>query len=212
MQVAPGERAGIILRIIQLVASCVVLGIGVGMLLRAALGSDGYSTLINGLSLHFGVPFVLVNAIVGVVFVALAWMRAVRPGVGTIVQPVVVGFTVSAVLDILDEPSHLGVRIALLVAAFPVLAAGVAGYLESRLGAGPTEAAALAWDPPVPFKWSYSVLQGTGAIVGWLLGAAIGPGTLAVIFLLGPFVDLIIRGLTALRRPAAVADAAATTL
>ena len=34
--------------------------------------------------------------------------------------------------------------------------------------------AALAWDPPVAFKWSYSVVQGGGAIGGWLLGATVG--------------------------------------
>lgn len=198
-----------VLRFAQLVGSCVVLGVGVGMLLRAALGSDGYSTLINGLSLHFGMPFVVVSAVVGVVFVAVAWVRAVRPGVGTIVQPLVVGFTVSAVLGALDPPSAIGSRIALLVAAFPVLAVGVAGYLDSAFGAGPTEAAALAWDPPVPFRWSYSVLQGTGAVVGWLLGAAIGAGTILVIVLLGPSVDLIMRRAAALRR-AAPRTAAAT--
>ncbi len=74
--------------------------------------------------------------------------------------------------------------------AFPVLAVGIALYLGSHLGAGPAEAAALAWDPPVPFAWSYSVVQGGGALVGWQLGAAIGPGTVAVIFLLGPVVAL----------------------
>ena len=60
---------------------------------------------------------------------------------------------------------------------------------------GPGEAAALAWDPPVPFKWSYSAVQGGGALVGWLLGAAIGPGTVAVVLLLGPAVDLAARTL-----------------
>jgi uncharacterized protein len=183
----------------QLVASCVVLGVGVGLLLLAALGSDGYSTLINGLSLHFDVQFVLVNAVVGVAFVAMAWSRGLRPGLGTILQPVVVGASVSAVLTAFDQPEHLWLRIAMLIAAFPVLAAGIAGYLDSALGAGPTEAAALAWDPPIPFRWSYSVLQGCGAVVGWLLGAAIGPGTLTVIFLLGPLVDLFRRRLEAAR-------------
>ena len=197
---SPPSARGLIGRLVQLVGSCVVLGVGVGMLLLAALGSDGYSTLINGLSLHFDLLFVLVNAIVGVVFVAVAWSRGLRPGLGTIVQPVVVGATVSVVLGIFDNPSPMPLRIVLLVAAFPVLAAGVAGYLDSALGAGPTEAAALAWDPPVPFRWSYSVLQGAGAMVGWLLGAAIGPGTLAVIFLLGPLVDLIRARLVNLRR------------
>jgi uncharacterized membrane protein YczE len=192
-------RSALAGRVAQLVASCVVLGIGVGMLLLAALGSDGYSTLINGISLHFDVLFVLVNAVVGVFFVTAAWVRGLRPGVGTIVQPVVVGFTVSAVLGAFDPPAAVWLRVVLLLGAFPVVSAGVAGYLDSALGAGPTEAAVLAWDPPVPFRWSYSDLQGTGALVGWLLGAAIGPGTLAVIFLLGPVVDLIRRRLTALR-------------
>jgi uncharacterized membrane protein YczE len=38
-------------------------------------------------------------------------------------------------------------------------------------------------------------VQGGGAVLGWLLGAAIGPGTVLVIFLLGPAVDLAARTL-----------------
>jgi uncharacterized membrane protein YczE len=45
----------------------------------------------------------------------------------------------------------------------------------------------------VRFKWSYSVAQGGGALIGWLLGATIGAGTIAVILLLGPAVDLAAR-------------------
>ena len=178
-------------RFARLVISCVILGIGVAMLLIASLGSDGYSTLVNGLSIALDVDFFVVNFVVGVAFVAMAWARGLKPGVGTITQPVVVGFVVSGLLDSFAEPDNLVLRVILLVLSFPVLAVGVAGYLASGTGAGPTEAAALAFDPPVPFKWSYSVVQGGGALIGWLCGAAIGPGTLLVIFLLGPFVDLL---------------------
>jgi uncharacterized membrane protein YczE len=180
-------------RVVQLVVACVVLGIGVGLLLLAALGSDGYSTMINGISIATGLPFVVVNCAVGIVLVVMAWLRGTRPGLGTIVQPVVVGFTISGLLAIVPTPSTLLARSVLLVVALPVLTIGVAGYLGSGTGAGPTEAAALAWDPPVPFRWSYSILQGGGALLGWLLGAAAGPGTLLVIFLLGPAVDLLSR-------------------
>jgi uncharacterized membrane protein YczE len=176
-----------------LFVSCVVLGVGVALLLEATLGSDGYSTLVNGLSIATGVPFVVVNCVVGVLLVAMAWARGVRPGIGTVVQPVVVGFTVSAAMSVIDQPEQLVLRGLLLVLAFPVLAVGVAGYLGSGTGAGPTEAAALAWDPPVPFRWSYSTVQGGGAAVGWLFGAAIGPGTVLVVVLLGPAVDLLSR-------------------
>lgn len=186
----PAVRRGALL-----LGGCVVLGIGVSLLLVADLGSDGYSTFVNGLALSLDVPFWVVNLGLGVVLVAMAWLRGVRPGVGTVVQVVVVGVVVSVLLDSLDTPDVLAGRIGLLVLAFPVLAVGIAAYLGSHTGAGPTEAAALAWDPPVPFRWSYSVVQGGGALGGWLLGATIGVGTVAVILALGPLVDLASRAM-----------------
>ena len=177
-------------RFVQLFAGCTILGIGVALLLAPALGSDGFSSLVNGISLATGIPFVLANLLVSLGFLAIAWAGGLRPGVGTLVQVVVVGGVVSLLLPVLEQPDATWTRALLLIVAMPVLATGIALYLGSHLGAGPAEAAALAWDPPVPFAWSYSVVQGGGALVGWQLGAAIGPGTLAVIFLLGPIVAL----------------------
>jgi uncharacterized protein len=178
---------------VLLLGGCVVLGIGVAMLLTAALGSDGYSTLVNGIALRTGMTFLAANTLVSLTFVGLAWARGLRPGVGTVAQVVLVGVTVWLLLEVLSTPDSMLARAALLVLAFPVLALGIACYLGSRTGAGPAEGFALAWDPPIPFKWSYSLVQGGGALVGWLLGAAAGVGTLAVIFALGPLVDLTAR-------------------
>jgi uncharacterized membrane protein YczE len=177
------------------VLGCLVLGTGVAMLLTADLGSDGYSTMVNGVSKTTGISFLIANLLISLVFLVVAAVRRVYPGLGTVIQIVVVGWTVSFLLDVLDTPDDLAWRLALLAAAFPVLAIGIAAYLGANTGAGPAEAAALAWDPPVPFKWSYSLVQGGGALVGWLLGATIGVGTIAVIVLLGPAVDLTSRWL-----------------
>jgi len=178
-----------------LVGGCVVLAVGVGMLLTADFGSDGYSTFVNGLARSLDVSFWVVNLALGVVLVTMAAARGVRPGVGTVAQVVLVGVVISVLLDVWSTPDAVAGRVGLLVAAFPVLALGVAAYLGSQTGAGPTEAAALAWDPPVPFRWSYSIVQGGGALGGWLLGATIGVGTLAVIVALGPLVDLASRAM-----------------
>ena len=185
---------------LQLVLACTVLGTGVGFLLEADLGSDGYSSLVNGLTIVSGRPFWMLNIVVGAAFIVMAWMRGTRPGPGTVVQWFLVGFVISGVLAIVPTVDSLPGRIGSLFLAFVLIAAGVAGYLASNTGAGPAEAAALAWDPPVPFRWSYSLVQGGGALVGWLLGAAIGPGTLLVIVLLGPTVDLLRRRVPALER------------
>jgi uncharacterized membrane protein YczE len=182
-------------RFLLLLVGCVVLGVGVAMLLTADLGSDGYSTLVRGLSLSTGLAFWSANIVVGVVFLAVSSSRGVYPGVGTVVQVVVVGAVVTWLLDVMDTPGSMLARIALLVGAMVVIALGVASYLGSHLGAAPIEAAGLAWDPPVPFRWSYSAVQLGGSLLGWWLGATIGVGTLAVIVLLGPMVDLTSRWL-----------------
>jgi len=197
------DRSGgrLSVRLAQLVVSCALLGAGVALLLDARLGSDGYSMLISGLSIATQVEFAIVNVVVGVLLVLMAWWRGRRPGLGTLIQPAVVGVVVSVMLTVLPGPASYVGRGTELALGFVVLCVGVAGYLAVDLGAGPAEGAALAWDPPVPFKWSYSLVQLVGAVVGWLLGASLGPGTLLVILLIGPCVDMLMPLLG--RRPAA---------
>jgi uncharacterized membrane protein YczE len=195
--VPPIRHAGVVpysLRQVAMVlVGCKVLGLGVAMLLSADLGSDGFSTLVNGIAISADIAFWISNLLVGLAFLALAAARRVYPGLGTVVQVVVVGATVSGLLEVIPTPDRLVLQALLLAAAFPVLAVGIAVYLGSHTGAGPAEAAALAWDPPLRFRWSYSAVQGGGALVGWVLGATIGVGTVAVIVLLGPGVDLASR-------------------
>jgi uncharacterized protein len=182
--VVPGRRLA------QLVLGCATLGCGVALLLGPQLGSDGFSTLVSGLAEFTGWSFMVANVLVSVSFLAMAWVRGVRPGLGTLVQILVVGGTVTLLLPHLD-PSGPWQRGLMLAVAFPVLALGIALYLDSHLGAGPMEAAALAWDPPLPFAVSYSSLQLLSAVAGWQLGGALGLGTIAVIVLLGPAVSLV---------------------
>jgi uncharacterized membrane protein YczE len=183
----------------------------VTLLLAPQLGSDGFSTLVSGLAEATGWSFLVANVVVSSCFLALAWLRGVRPGVGTVVQIGVVGITVTLLLPLL-EPSATWQRGLMLTVAFPVLALGIALYLDSHLGAGPMEAAALALDPPLRFAAAYSAFQLLSAVVGWQLGGALGLGTIAVIVLLGPAVALVGRVLRLdlhQSTPAPPADAAA---
>jgi uncharacterized membrane protein YczE len=191
-----------VVQYLQLVASCAVLGVGVALLLESALGSDGYSTLVNGITIASGLPFWLLNILVGAAFIGLAWLRGTRPGPGTLVQWFLVGVVISGVMAAVPEIAAVGWRIALLLPAMVLITVGVGGYLASSTGAGPAEAMALAWDPPIPFRWSYNLVQAGGALVGWLLGAAVGPATVVVFVLLGPAVDLFRRSFPRLERGA----------
>ena len=91
-------------QLVRLIVSCVILGVGVAMLLIASLGSDGYSTMINGFSIKLEIAFWVVNLCVGILLVAMAWARGLKPGIGTITQPIVVGLVVSGLLESFDQP------------------------------------------------------------------------------------------------------------
>jgi uncharacterized membrane protein YczE len=195
-------RRALVVRYAQLLLACTVLGLGVALLLEASMGSDGYSTLVNGIAIATGTPFWVLNILVGAAFIGVAWVRGTRPGPGTVVQWFLVGVVISAATAVFAPVSGTGPRVAMLLVAFVLLTAGVAAYLASATGAGPAEAMAIAWDPPIPFRWSYNLVQAGGALVGWLLGAAVGPGTVLVFVMLGPAVDLFRRTFPSLERGA----------
>lgn len=176
-------------RAIQLPIGCIVLGLGVCLLLQAELGSDGYSTLMSGLSKATGLDFAIVSWVAAAILVGLAWLRGQKPGPGTISQLVLVGLTVSLVMRVMPSVGHLGARIACFVAGYVVLCIGVAAYLATDLGAGPAEAAALAFDPPLRFGVSYTIFQLCGVVVGWWCGAAVGVGTIILAAGIGWSID-----------------------
>lgn len=176
-------------RVVQLPLGCIVLGVGVALLLTAKLGSDGYSTLMSGLTAATGIDFAIISWVAAGVLVLLAWSRGQKPGIGTLCQLVLVGITVSILLKVLPSVDHLGARIGLFAAGYLVLCVGVAAYLATDLGAGPTEAAALAFDPPLAFRWSYTSLQMGGVLIGWICGATVGVGTLVLAAGIGWSID-----------------------
>ncbi len=176
----------------QVVLATVVLGIGVALLLDAGLGADGYAMLIDGVSTQLGWEFVVVNTLISAVFVLAAWARGITPGIGTITLPVVVGGVVSLLGPRLPGPAAMPARIVEFGAAFVLVCVGVAAYLAADAGAGPTEAAALAFEPPIPFRWSYSGVQIVSGLIGWWCGADLGVGTVVVVVLIGPCVDRLI--------------------
>ena len=163
------------------------------MLLTADLGSDGYSTFVNGLALTLDVSFWVVNLAVGR-GPGAGRLRAAS-GPGSARSPRSCWSAWSSRCCWTGGAPRTAWSAGRLCWCWPSRCSplGIAAYLGSNTGAGPAEAAGLAWDPPVPFKWSYSLVQGGGALGGFLLGATVGVGTIAVIVALGPLVDLTSR-------------------
>lgn len=200
-------------RLLRCVVGLAVCGVGIALLLRAELGAAPWDVLHQGISHHTGLPVGTVIVIVGAA-VLLAWIPLrERPGLGTVLNAVLIGLTVNAVEPLLDVPDQLGARLVAVAAGIVSFGLGSGLYIGAGLGPGPrdglmTGLARRGWS----IRAARTGLELVVVIAGVALGGTIGLGTAAFALAVGPVVQWFLPRLTVHPRPAAEAMAAAEAL
>ncbi len=195
-------------RIAQLLVGLLLYGVAIALMVRAGIGVAPWDVLTQGVSLRTGIPFGYVTIVVGAI-VLLLWIPIrQKPGVGTVLNVVLIGVAAQLALDVIPQ-QHAPVPQGLVFAAGVVLIAIATGlYIGARLGPGPRDGlmtglhARTGW----PIWVVRTGIEVTVLVAGWLLGGQVGIGTLAFALLVGPMVGVT---LPLLRVPEAARDAAA---
>lgn len=175
-------------RLPQLLAGLVLYGVSAGLLVRATLGLDPWDVLHEALAKRTGLTFGTVTAITSG-FVLLCWVPLrQRPGVGTIANVIVVALSVDATLALVDPPSALLARIAMMVAGVVLNGVATAAYLGVRLGPGPRDGlmTGLHARTGTSLRLVRTAIELTVLSVGWLLGGTVGVGTVLYALAIGP--------------------------
>jgi uncharacterized membrane protein YczE len=164
-----------------------LLGIGIAMTLHAELGVSPYDVLHQGLAEHTGLSFGTVVVLLGLL-ILLAWIPLrQRPGLGTVINTLTVGFITDFALHVLPEPEALAWRIPMLAGGIVVTALGMGLYIGSGLGPGPRDGlmtGIAARGHPI---WIVrTVLELVALSIGWALGGDVGVGTVLFAFSIGP--------------------------
>lgn len=175
----------------RLVLGLVLCGIAVAMMVEADLGLGPWDVLHQGVATRTPLSIGAASIAVGVVVLASWLPLRQRPGIGTVMNVVVIGATLDLALMVLPDPRTLLARIALLVASTPVFAIGSGLYIGVGLGAGPrdgvmTGLAGRGW----PVGVARAAIEIGALGVGWLLGGTVGPGTLYFALSIGPLVHV----------------------
>lgn len=192
-----GTRAIWARRIGQLVIGVFLYGIGVALMVRAGIGLPPWDVLSQGISRQTGLPFGFVTILVSVV-VLLLWIPIrQKPGVGTIVNVIVIG--VSAQLGLWLVPQQTVPVIQGLVYAAGLLLVAVATglYIGARLGPGPRDGLMTGLHKRTGWKiWIVrTAIEVTVLAIGWILGGQVGIGTVAFALLIGPMVKVTLQWL-----------------
>jgi uncharacterized membrane protein YczE len=179
-------------RFAQLFVGLVLYGVSLALMVRGRLGLAPWDVLHSGLIRYL--PITLGQAVVLMSFVVLLIWIPLRevPGIGTVANALVVGFSADGTLALLDAPHPVVLRIGLMVGG--VLLCGLAGalYIGAQFGRGPRDGlmTGLARRTGRSLRTVRTGIELTVVAVGLLLGGTIGIGTVLYALAIGPLTQL----------------------
>ncbi|MFM2106656.1 MAG: hypothetical protein RL338_1688 [Chloroflexota bacterium] len=178
-------------RLPGLVAGLVIFGTGVALMIDAGLGLGPWEAFHQGISRLTGIPIGTVAIILGIPILLLWIPIGARPGIGTVLNVLLIGSTTNVALPILPQPAELPAQLAMMVGGVVTIGIGSGIYLGADLGAGPRDG--LMTGLHHRFGWSIrrtrTAVELTVLFLGFLLGGTIGLGTVAFTFGIGPVVQ-----------------------
>jgi uncharacterized membrane protein YczE len=195
------------LRILRLLAGLVLYGFAASLIIRGAVGVEPWTVLAQGLSERTGWGIGILTNIIGL-GVLLLWIPLrQRPGIGTILNVLLVGTAIEFGLWLVPPITTLWLQIVLFTVGLLLLAVASGIYIGARLGPGPRDGlmtgihARLGW----PIWLARGVVEGSVLFVGWLLGGDVGFGTLVFALAIGPLCAVTLPLFGVRRRPDAAA-------
>lgn len=183
-------------RLILLLGGLVLYGISDGMLVLAGLGLDPWDVLHQGLSRSLGLQVGTWSIIVGAL-VLLGWIPLrQRPGLGTVLNVLLIGLVLNATLAFVPAPHLLALRVVVLVAAVVLNGIATGAYIGAGLGPGPRDGLSTGIAARgVSMRVVRTGIEVTVLVVGWLLGGTVGVGTVLYALAIGPITHLTIPAL-----------------
>jgi uncharacterized membrane protein YczE len=166
------------------------MGIGIALMADADLGLGPWDVLHQGLARHTGLSLGTLNIAVGAVVLLLWIPLRQRPGIGTVLNVLVIGAVVDLALALVPEPRHLAVRAVAMLGGVVLMGVGSGLYIGAGLGPGPrdglmTGVAARGHS----VRSARTALEVTVLVLGWALGGTVGVGTVVLALAIGPLVQ-----------------------
>lgn len=198
-------------RLVQLFLGFAAFGGGIGLMVRAEVGVPPWDVLALGLARVTGQEFGTMTVAISLA-VMLFWIPLrQRPGLGTVLNALLVGVFAQATIWLMPAVTDLLVRIPLFAAGLLLVAIGSGLYIGAGFGPGPRDGlmTGLHDRTGLPIWLVRTALEATALAIGWALGGNVGFGTLAFALLIGPLVQPALRRLDLRPRVAAARAARA---
>jgi uncharacterized membrane protein YczE len=164
-----------------------LFGTGEALLVASHLGNTPWTVLAQGVSRHSPLSIGESTFAISIAVLVLWVPLRERPGLGTVLNAVVIAVAIDVMLDWLPQPRANVARLGEVVAGIAAIGVGSALYLTTQLGPGPRD----GWMTGIARKANWPIasvrlgIEISVLVGGFLLGGRAGIGTVLFALTIG---------------------------
>jgi uncharacterized membrane protein YczE len=185
----------VVRRLPGLVGGLVLFGIAVALMARAGIGLSPWETFHQGISRMTGIPMGTVSIVLGLPILLLWIPLGARPGLGTLLNVIIIGSTTNLLLPLLPGPQGPAAQAAMFGLGLACVSIGSGMYLSADLGPGPRDGLFTAVHHRTGWRIAYvrTAIEVSVLAAGFLLGGTVGIGTLVFALSIGHLTEWSLR-------------------
>ena len=169
----------------------ILFGIGETLLITANAGVSPWTVLAQGIAVKTGFTIGLTTFIVSISVLCLWIPLKQKPGIGTILNTIIVSVVIDISLPYLPSPESIFLQLLQIIFAVVIVGIGSGFYLIANLGPGSRDGlmTGLQRITNKPISLIRAIIEISVVIAGWYLGGVVGIGTIVFALGIGPLVS-----------------------
>lgn len=185
-------------RTIRLIFGLFLYGLGSYMGIQANVGLAPWEAFSMGIFYKTNILYGDIVVLTGVVIIVIDFILKEKIGFGTVLNAIMIGKVVDICnwLDFIPKMHSFAAGVLVLLAGQVVICIASYFYIGAGLGCGPRDALMVAMGKrlhKLPIGLVRGILEGTVLLIGWLMGAKVGIGTVIAVFGIGTIMEYTFR-------------------
>jgi len=173
-----------------LIVGLFLYSVGIYLSIQANIGLAPWEAFSMGISILSGISFGDIVLLSGIVIIGIDFLLKEKIGFGTLLNAILIGKFVDfiAFFDPIPQMHGYFGGIAMLLLGQVLIALASYLYIGTGMGCGPRDALMVALCKrfaKAPIGVVRAALEGSVLLIGWLMGAKVGLGTVIAVFGIG---------------------------
>lgn len=183
------------LKIARMFGGLFFYAIGIVILLNANMGLAPWDALHVGLSINLGISFGRVSILLGMIILLINFFLKEGIGFGTISNMLLIGLLIDLItwIGVIPKSNSYISGVLMILVGMLSIAFGNFAYVSSGFGAGPRDGLMIGLSriSGMSIGVIVIIIDGVALLIGYLLGAKIGIGTVLIGVGLGPMIQAV---------------------